>query len=139
MSFVIDDDVKLKLGEEWCRALMNAVEVKKRFLSKHLLVSHQVGLIKEDIMGEIANALGPRIRDAHKRRMGEGAKADQFEIMKVSSIRHLNSNLNLIISCVAQANYTFEDREIGIDTAASLNSTHLFLRCSLTGVVGILI
>ena len=99
-----------------------------------------MGVINESIMEELAKALGPRIRDAHKKRMArEGAKADQFEIMKVSSIRHLNSNLNLIISCAAQANYTSEDREIGIDTAASLNSTHLFLRCSLTGVVGILI
>ena len=103
MSSVIDDDVKLKLGEEWCRALINAVEVNKQLLSKHLLVSHQVGLINEEIIGEVANALGPRIRDAHKRRMGEGAKADQFEIMKVRSIRHLNSDLNLLC-CSSQLN-----------------------------------
>ena len=44
----------------------------------------QAGVINKGTMAELAKALGPRIRDAHNRRMGEGAKADQVEMMKVS-------------------------------------------------------
>jgi len=70
MSFVYDNEVKEKLGEEKYRALINAVEV---------------GVINKGIMAELANALGPRIRGGHLMRMDHGAKADRVEMRKVLS------------------------------------------------------
>jgi len=70
MSFVYDNEVKEKLGEEKYRALINAVEV---------------GVINKGIMAEVANALGPRIRGGHIMRMDHGANADRVEMRKVLS------------------------------------------------------
>ena len=88
MSFVYDNEVKEKLGEEKYRALINAVEVKA-ILAQHVVrfyVSHQVGVINKGIMAELANALGPRIRGGHLMRMDHGAKADRVEMRKVRGI-----------------------------------------------------
>ena len=40
-------------------------------------------VINKDIMAELANALGPKIRGAHLMRMEDGAKADRVEMKKV--------------------------------------------------------
>ena len=92
MSFVYDNEVKEKLGEEKYRALINAVEVKA-ILAQHV-VSHQVGVINKGIMAELANALGPRIRGGHIMRMDHGANADRVEMRKVSGFRKGTSYKN---------------------------------------------